>query len=173
MSSDPAGDLFRAVAGLEPEELRGSYLATPNPRRLLGFGSTVPVIGTPMTQSGSGLIVPYKSAGAQMADMSLRYMTYELLFGARVGVVGRTLLLGQHSLESLMSACARLLAELYDTHPTNRGTHRRLAQALPPPARNLAQKLLLDDWMFLAPQAIVGVAKLAPLSQHVPESDPD
>lgn len=75
MTVDPAADLFRAVAGLEPEELRGSYLATPNPSRLLGLGSTVPIVGMQMAQSDSGLIVPYESTGAQMAEMSLRYMT--------------------------------------------------------------------------------------------------
>lgn len=170
--TDPARQLFMNVAGIEPEELRRSYLAVPDPGRVLSTGSTVPLLGgIEMTQRESGLVVPFKSKGAQMAEMSAQYMTLEHLFGTRLHPSQVAELLNDHSLESWLTSCARLLSDLYEVHPADKTAHRRLVEGLPEPARSRALSMLKGHWLYLAPQAILCVEKLALMTDHVTHSD--
>jgi hypothetical protein len=78
-----------------------------------------------------------------------------------------------HSAESLLTAGALLLGQLYERHPTDEEAHRSLLQPLREDVRRRAEGLLGQGWMFLAPQAILGIMKLALLMDHEPRLDPE
>jgi len=175
MTTDPFDPLFAAFAGNEPEELRNSYLAVPDPGRVIGPGSTTPLLGGyRMEPRSSGLLVPSQTQGSQMLDMAKPYMTMDMLFGGRLGPDAAQVILAGHSTETLVGAGAWLMANFYETHPTDAGVHRRLAEPLSDQERQRAQALINEGWMFLAPQAVLGVMKIALLLEpHEGSRHPD
>lgn len=167
--SDDAGlrRLFAQVASGEPADLRKAYLAVPRSERLAA-GSTVPLLGIEMEPRSSGLIVPAETAGARLAAYGRRYMTAAELLDGPVTLERLHSIVAGHATEHILSDCAQLMAWLYERHPTSLETQRELVERfLAPESKKTALAGLNDDWVFLAPQVVMAVAKYAVLNEEL------
>lgn len=167
--------LFGLVAAGEPPELRSGYLARPpSGNEVRGDGTAVPLLATVMVPRPSGLLIPRQTKGQRLASQSVRYMTAQELIGQPLAPAVMNAFVFGHRREDLLLACAILMAELYDTGPLTPTTQEKLASGLVGRARRVADALFAEGgWMFMAPQAVLNVAKLALLGEATPERNPD
>jgi len=157
--------LRRLVADGEPPELRG-FLANPeSTTRPRALGSVVPLIGHQMTQRGDGLIVPVRTLGGRLAESTIKFMTATEVFGKQIpSEISGGIFIGAHDPDEVLGACAQIMGYLYfEASPTDQQLNRALVQSfLANEARDRAIHLLdAEEWIFLAPQAVLAVAKLA------------
>lgn len=174
-SNEHSDRLFSLVAAGEPAEFRTTYLARPAaPAEVRGQGTTVPLLGTRvMVENPSGLLVPQRTIGQRMAASAVKYMTANELVGRRLNPAELDELIHGHAREDILDACAILIARLYESDPVARETQVQLASSLVGPARKIAHALMAaGDWIFLAPQAVLNVAKLALLGVPRNTRDP-
>jgi len=170
-----SSELFEAIAGREPESVRSGYLVIPRSDLTYAQGTTVPLLGVMrMVQRPSGLVVPTKGTGAQMAEMSTAFMTAATFTGVSAPRSVAQTLASSHDTESFLAECATVMALLRDPTISNRGAQLALAESrLSPKALETAKNLLQDDWAFLSAQSVLGVMKLAlseaPLTPREPK----
>lgn len=148
----------------EPPELRSSYLSVPDPRRLLFTGTTVPLIGPPMMQRADGLVVPAQGLADRVLALGRRFMTAVEVFGQEIPAELARYLIGGHPTEEILAGAAVLMAQLYEeAGPVSPRVQRFLVETyLQGDARRNAEARLADGtWAFLAPQAVLGVMKVA------------
>lgn len=154
-------ELFRLIAAGEPEELRMQYLAVPGsgPQQI---GSTVPLLGLAFGSRPSGLLVPEQHTGARIGAYAKRYMTAAEILPVPMTSSATFTIIRRHPTEDVLAACAQLMATLYDPHPASPDTQRGLiGQFCVGETKDLALALLGDDWLFMSPQLVLAVAKVA------------
>lgn len=159
---DSFGNLYRLFAASEPEEVRNYLARPPMVNELRGEGSTVPLLGMPLTQLPSGLLVPSQTSLQRMAQAGYKFMTAREIVGGDLPPQQMAELVYGHDRELLLWAVGALMAQLHEGHPGDRAVHEALAENLAPGPRKVAMGLLAQgDWVFLAPQALLTVAKYA------------
>ena len=168
--------IFQAVAGAEPEEFRSAYLVTPK-TGVNAWGSGVPIIRTPFTLRKSGLAVPTQSLGEGVAAMATQYMTSVELFGWPIPPAMSREFIGGHGTEEVLTECATFMMQLFVTgNPADPAVHRWLIRNTLANEALKKAELRLDqgNWLFLAPQVLLGLAKVALLlAPSAATRDPD
>lgn len=157
----------------EPAGLDRAPLAVPDQERPVWQGTAVPALVTQFAPMPSGLLVPTSLRRPAPIDAMSTYMTATEIGGRPLGFNEVVQLLRAVSLQDALMAGAWLMAQLQQEGRSRRAIQLDLVDTLcEGDAKARAKAMVKDRWVFLAPQVVLGVMKLALLLDHV-DSTPE
>lgn len=174
---DFAEELRRArllFQGRVPIGIDGPALAIPDPERPIWPGTTVPAMGWDFRLLDSGLFVPTSSRGPAPIDTMATYITAPILLDQSIPLAEVVALIRALSPQDALGCCGWLMARMFRPGAGGPDVQQELVDALCVGAtKGRATALVRDRWVFMAPQVVLGVAKLALLFDHPTETSPD
>lgn len=125
-------------------------------------GSTSPVIGTDFVRISNGLLVPEGTATpTQPIDALQVFLTFRDVFGQRISSSAVVGWLGERTVADVLAACAALLSIMQAPDASLTKLGREAAQMFVEPHGTRIRNLLNGGRVFIAPQAVFKLTKMA------------
>lgn len=156
----------QALSGLDR-----SALAVLDQDRPVWQGTAVPALFRQFALSGSGLLVPTTVRRPAPIDAMATYMTATEIVGRPLNLEEVVDLLQAVSLQDALMACGWLMAQLQQEARSTRDIQLDLVDQLcDATTKPRASAMVKDQWVFLAPQVVLGVMKLSLSLDHVDQT---